>query len=186
MHCEALVIDYIMYALIVCLVLLTCKGPSYRTFILVPGDQTFAFLATIFTNYYLHVLAPFLKKLAPKTSLRGHFRPQVKVSGWNTESWSPSRYCLVAQVSSFLEWLGHYIWSPLDQIVRFGTLQGCFWQSSLWHLVHGPLACQSLANWPPELRDRSIQWQELYPIALACLLWGHQWSGKKLLFHCDN
>ena len=44
-----------------------------------------------------------------------------------------------------------------------------------------------LANpWPPELRDRSIQWQELYPIAFACLLWGHQWSGKKLLFHCDN
>ena len=39
---------------------------------------------------------------------------------------------------------------------------------------------------PLELRDRSIQWQELYPIALACLLWGHQWSGKKLLFHCDN
>ena len=40
--------------------------------------------------------------------------------------------------------------------------------------------------WPPELRDRSIQWQELYPIALACLLWGHHWSGKKLLLHCDN
>ena len=40
--------------------------------------------------------------------------------------------------------------------------------------------------WPPELRDRSIQWQELYPILLACLLWGQQWSGKKLLFHCNN
>ena len=40
--------------------------------------------------------------------------------------------------------------------------------------------------WPPELRDQSIQWQELYPIALACFLSGHQWSGKKLLFHCDN
>ena len=40
--------------------------------------------------------------------------------------------------------------------------------------------------WPPELRDRSIQRQELYPIALACLLWGHQCSGMKLLFHCDN
>ena len=39
---------------------------------------------------------------------------------------------------------------------------------------------------PPELGDRSILWQELYPIALACLLLGHQWSGKMLLFHCDN
>ena len=40
--------------------------------------------------------------------------------------------------------------------------------------------------WPLELQNRSIQWKELYPIALACLLWGHLWSGKKLLFHCDN
>ena len=40
--------------------------------------------------------------------------------------------------------------------------------------------------WPPQLQDRSIQWKELYPIAIACLLWGQQWSGKKLLFHCDN
>ena len=47
--------------------------------------------------------------------------------------------------------------------------------------------CHWLADpWPLELRNRSIQWQELYPIALACLLWGHQWLGKKLLFHCNN
>ena len=39
---------------------------------------------------------------------------------------------------------------------------------------------------PPRIWDRSIQWQELYSTALACLLWGHQWSGKKLLFHYDN
>ena len=44
-----------------------------------------------------------------------------------------------------------------------------------------------IANpWPPVLQNRSIQWKELYHIALACLLWGHQWTGKKLLFHCDN
>ncbi|CAH3020178.1 unnamed protein product, partial [Porites evermanni] len=44
-----------------------------------------------------------------------------------------------------------------------------------------------IANpWPPVLQNRSIQLKELYPIALACLLWGHQWTGKKLLFHCDN
>ena len=40
--------------------------------------------------------------------------------------------------------------------------------------------------WPPVLQNRSIQWKELYPIALVCLIWGHQWTGKKLLFHCDN
>lgn len=41
-------------------------------------------------------------------------------------------------------------------------------------------------SWPSHLSDRSIQWKELYPIALACLLWGPLWRGKKLLFHCDN
>ena len=34
-------------------------------------------------------------------------------------------------------------------------------------------------HWPPVLQNRSIQWKELYPIALTCLLWGHQWTGKK-------
>ena len=40
--------------------------------------------------------------------------------------------------------------------------------------------------WPPTVSDRSIPWKELYPIALSCLIWGQQWRGKKLLFHCDN
>ena len=38
----------------------------------------------------------------------------------------------------------------------------------------------------PGLHNQSIQWKELYPIALASLLRVDQWSGKKLLFHCDN
>ena len=45
---------------------------------------------------------------------------------------------------------------------------------------------QVAAPWPPLLQQRSIQWKELYPIALACHLWGHLWPRKKLLFHCDN
>ena len=36
------------------------------------------------------------------------------------------------------------------------------------------------------LQNKSIQRKELYPTVLSCLLWGDQWSGKKLLFHCDN
>ena len=41
-------------------------------------------------------------------------------------------------------------------------------------------------SWPAILKGCSIQWKELYPIALSCLLWGHLWLGKKILFHCDN
>ena len=32
----------------------------------------------------------------------------------------------------------------------------------------------------------SIEWQELYPIYLACRLWGSQWTTKRIVFFCDN
>ena len=32
----------------------------------------------------------------------------------------------------------------------------------------------------------SIAFQELYPIVIACLLWGKHWHRKRILFHCDN
>ena len=32
----------------------------------------------------------------------------------------------------------------------------------------------------------SIALQELYPIVIACFLWGKQWQRKRVLFHCDN
>ena len=46
--------------------------------------------------------------------------------------------------------------------------------------------------WPDDidsLLDKdaiSIAFQELYPIVIAAILWGHLWSRKRLLFHCDN
>ena len=27
---------------------------------------------------------------------------------------------------------------------------------------------------------------ELYPIVVACVLWGKDWSGRRVLFNCDN
>lgn len=32
----------------------------------------------------------------------------------------------------------------------------------------------------------SITWQELYPIYLACMLWGPLWANRRICFHCDN
>lgn len=32
----------------------------------------------------------------------------------------------------------------------------------------------------------SIQWQELYPIYLACMLWAPLWANRRICFHCDN
>ena len=43
-----------------------------------------------------------------------------------------------------------------------------------------------LGGWPEGLAQEPIMVRELYPIALSCVLWGKEWSNKKLLFHCDN
>ena len=32
----------------------------------------------------------------------------------------------------------------------------------------------------------SIMWREMWPISLACQLWGLLWTQKKILLHCDN
>ncbi|XP_065197849.1 uncharacterized protein LOC135829374 [Sycon ciliatum] len=32
----------------------------------------------------------------------------------------------------------------------------------------------------------SIMWREMWPISLACQLWGPLWTQKKILLHCDN
>ena len=47
------------------------------------------------------------------------------------------------------------------------------------------------SHWLPEQAINkktgiSIAWQELYPIYLACCLWGSQWTAKRIVFFCDN
>lgn len=32
----------------------------------------------------------------------------------------------------------------------------------------------------------SMAFCELYPIVVACIIWGGEWSRKRILFHCDN
>lgn len=40
--------------------------------------------------------------------------------------------------------------------------------------------------WPRENPLHSIALKELFPIVLACLVWGHQWTGTYVLCHSDN
>ena len=47
------------------------------------------------------------------------------------------------------------------------------------------------SSWPGHLQlpvdsELSIAFQELYPIVVACLLFGDQWTHKNVLFLCDN
>lgn len=46
-------------------------------------------------------------------------------------------------------------------------------------------------HWPPQMRlnrERgiSIEWQELFPIVVACSIWHPFLAGKRLQFWCDN
>lgn len=46
-------------------------------------------------------------------------------------------------------------------------------------------------HWPPHMcldKDRgiSIEWQELFPIVVACAIWHPFFTGKRLQFWCDN
>ena len=45
--------------------------------------------------------------------------------------------------------------------------------------------------WPEELyasetMSLSMALLDLYPIVMAAMLWGHQWSKKRIIFRCDN
>ncbi|XP_067290331.1 uncharacterized protein [Pseudorasbora parva] len=47
------------------------------------------------------------------------------------------------------------------------------------------------STWPPELSMSNQQTAssalfELYPIIIAAHLWGHEWSSKNIVMHCDN
>jgi hypothetical protein len=43
-------------------------------------------------------------------------------------------------------------------------------------------------KWPKLVIDESFSmaYLELYPIVIASVLWGSDWAGKRILFHCDN
>lgn len=40
--------------------------------------------------------------------------------------------------------------------------------------------------WELSNEQTSMAFYELYPIVIACVLWGHNWSRKRILFNCDN
>ena len=42
------------------------------------------------------------------------------------------------------------------------------------------------SEWSPEQSAQDIVWKELYAIVSAVNTWGHLWSKRKILFHCDN
>jgi len=52
---------------------------------------------------------------------------------------------------------------------------GAYWQGHWFN-----------SKWRTNQQEYSIQWKELYAIVAAAQTWGHLWSRKRILFHCDN
>lgn len=60
--------------------------------------------------------------------------------------------------------------------IGYGAYLHPHWFHGKWLPQHTPAFCT----------DISIAWQELFPIYLACALWGSLWSNKHIRFSCDN
>ena len=71
-------------------------------------------------------------------------------------------------------------WTPAPQFQLFTDASGTLGYGAYWK---GAWFSQA---WPAQLSSKPIEWKELYAIVMAAETWGHQWSGKRLLFHCDN
>ena len=71
-------------------------------------------------------------------------------------------------------------WTPAPELQLFTDASGALGFGGYWK---GAWFSQP---WPPHLASKPIEWKELYAIVIACETWGTHWSGRRILFHCDN
>lgn len=106
-------------------------------------------------------------------SLTSEFKADLRMwlcflSGWNGVS-------LFLDIHPTLASDMHLFTDAASTIGHAGYYQGSWfqerWPENLTQLVDDKL---------------SMAYMELYPIVVAACLWGHCWSRKRVLFHCDN
>ncbi len=71
-------------------------------------------------------------------------------------------------------------WTPASELQLYTDASGTLGFGGYWN---GAWFSQP---WPPHLAAKPIEWKELYAVVIACEVWGSHWSGKRILFHCDN
>lgn len=71
-------------------------------------------------------------------------------------------------------------WTPTHEFHLFTDASGTLGYGAYWN---GAWFSQA---WPPQFSAKPIEWKELFAIVMAAETWGSHWSGKRLLFHCDN
>ncbi len=93
-----------------------------------------------------------------------------------------------ADLSWWLEfgrsWNGTSLWTPSPPALS------CFSDAS------GSWGCAAILSttphqwfqleWPASWQDTNIAAKEMLPVTVAAAIWGHSWSGKRILFRSDN
>jgi hypothetical protein len=69
----------------------------------------------------------------------------------------------------------HEFSTDVSGSLGYGAFCSNFWFQGKWS-----------SEFHAHKEQQSITWKELFPVYLACSVWGHLWSGKRIILWCDN
>ena len=105
--------------------------------------------------------------------LNSGFRKDISMWQHFLQNWNGVSLFLDTQVTSPPEL---QLYTDASGSLGYGGFLAGEWFQGHW-LPHHTLS---------QKRGISIEWQELFPIYLACILWGPRWSSKRIRMWCDN
>ena len=124
-----------------------------------------------FVSYLIH-LSTTVKGLYDFVRLDKHCREDLLMwyrflKDWNGVSLFYDRTCTIStDMELFTD----------ASLIGFGGIFNTQWFCSAW-----PESIPSVED-----ADLSMAFRELYPIVAAAIIWGKQWTGKRIVFVCDN
>ena len=96
------------------------------------------------------------------------------------------------EIRSDIEWWAQFI-EPWNGVSVLWKSREASPDVEVWSDASGSWGCGAFTNsrwlqhaWPPEMPVSAIAHKELIPIVMASFIWGQQWQGNFVLFHCDN
>lgn len=118
---------------------------------------------------HLIALSSTVKELHYRVKLTEECRADLNMWSIFLRNWNGVSFFLDDQVTLSADL---HLYTDATQ-VAFGGIFGTQWFQGVF---------------PADLKrqDSSMALFELYPIVMACVLWGHNWHEKRILFHCDN
>ncbi|XP_033744320.1 uncharacterized protein LOC117330207 [Pecten maximus] len=151
------------------------KKVTKRELLSLLGHMNFASRVIIqgrsFISYLLN-LAASVKQLHHHVQLTGACQQDLFMWYTFTDQWNGNSVFLQETTT-----LAHDINLYTDAAGGIGF--GAFYDGQWFH-----------GHWPHQISlnssEMSIAFMELYPIVLACMIWGHKWSGLRIRLHCDN